>query len=785
MVQSLNVTSKTSLAELQRFTNDIGDASRLRGKKLPDGSIQLYAKDNKPGLWNRLTGNPRSNARQAVNTVLKNHERTMGGKTLDNVRTALNTGIKSRDIKGDALKALVRASDRTVTKGKDESGDDIDIMMSRNPGPGLAKLPAGMKQDLLGAIDRFVAEASARGDIPLSEHGEALGDKFATVFDSAVNAAPAGSADAKNLEKLSLSNGNALKYDLREAIAERYPVLAGDTGRQILDFAFRSAEASLFKDKQLPDGKLSIGGETYRSVGKLAEGGFGAVHRYECVSDTSKPDLAIKTLIMPSDADDSEKSTKLQEIKREVQTHRSAQGGGHANVIGYESAVAMNDGTMAVALELAPHGSALDAADKIGAAVAGGQISPQDAMAMRLTLIKDMADGQAQLQRAGKGIIHFDFKNPNVFIGEGGVAKVGDFGLSAQERHFDIATVALPDQPSQVAPEVLAGKSDWKAATGSAQERSNAQAANANAVRDRFKGLDDTQRSSLLADANFAESTNITRERADVNLNAAETWSFGSAAFQLVFGRAVNEDPKGAAFKAPVEARMIAFSNSGGTAIDTSRRDTSAAPNSWLHAKQGSFAGSTGNDGLDTLFNAMLHPDPEQRPSMGTIAGNTVFQNASVGSQRSRDLIEAVMTGNATQLQALTGLQGNQPAPAPANTGAPVPPQNAQATGAAAPPPGTQTQTAPAPQTTASTPISSGTTTADVSPATVSARGTPDSYAEPASVSQATIPAQGTGGMASGTVPQATVGATPAGSFRDRGLSLDLENERFFSSIRG
>lgn len=77
------------------------------------------------------------------------------------------------------------------------------------------------------------------------------------------------------------------------------------------------------------------------------------------------------------------------------------------------------------------------------------------------------------------------------------------------------------------------------------------------------------------------------------------------------------------------------------------------------------FRERTGIDGLDALFNDMLHPDPNQRPSMRQIAADDVFLSGEIGSSRARELIKASMTGDDLKLEQLTGLKGRDVSSSP------------------------------------------------------------------------------------------------------------------------
>src|SRR5690606_11862488 len=105
----LNVTGETTFSELQQFADKLDDRMRLRARKV-EGGYELYAKDSKPSLWSRITGRSaqtRANARDAVFSVIDRAARAHGYKNIGQTYDALYSGISSKDVKGQALKALL------------------------------------------------------------------------------------------------------------------------------------------------------------------------------------------------------------------------------------------------------------------------------------------------------------------------------------------------------------------------------------------------------------------------------------------------------------------------------------------------------------------------------------------------------------------------------------------------------------------------------------------------------------------------------------------------------
>ena len=113
-----------------------------------------------------------------------------------------------------------------------------------------------------------------------------------------------------------------------------------------------------------------------------------------------------------------------------------------------------------------------------------------------------------------------------------------------------------------------------------------------------------------------------------------DTWALGVSAFNLMTGAELVDT----AFEAEVREKLDEF----GKNVDNRAIGTDG--------KVGTFAQSTGFGAEDDLINLMLHPDPNQRPTIDQILAHPALQYPGVGSQHARDMILGLMNDNPQQV---------------------------------------------------------------------------------------------------------------------------------------
>src|SRR5262245_5314129 len=103
-------------------------------------------------------------------------------------------------------------------------------------------------------------------------------------------------------------------------------------------------------------------------------------------------------------------------MSHELLQHLKAQGEGHEDVINVQGAMRKPDGTLMIAIEMAPGGTVYAMIPRIDKAVKDGVISERAGELMRLTLLRDMMKGVQHFQETSK-MTHLDIKGPNFLIG--------------------------------------------------------------------------------------------------------------------------------------------------------------------------------------------------------------------------------------------------------------------------------------------------------------------------------------------------------------------------------
>lgn len=196
------------------------------------------------------------------------------------------------------------------------------------------------------------------------------------------------------------------------------------------------------------ENQITVKGKVYTLGEQLGAGGGGTVRLARCGSEQ----IVVKTVKVGSFY------TRLDVALNEVQSHARAAKGGHANVVGLLGSVLVKTkqsgpDDLLIALEYAPHGDAVAAGRRIKEHEASGALTPEQAHAARVWVMKGFLQGLHQVHR--QGLTHLDVKLENFLIGDGGRIMICDFGLARELDATFQPTNREAGQPSNHAPELL------------------------------------------------------------------------------------------------------------------------------------------------------------------------------------------------------------------------------------------------------------------------------------------------------------------------------------------
>ncbi len=624
---TLKVDSETTAEELREFTETASEDSKLRAKRNEDGSITLYSTTRDSGLWSRISGRAaqrRDLAREAVSMVmdstLDSAEKSGAGKSgLDKTKDmfisirALIAFDGAHSLKSGQVTLLAMAAEKSV-KALDER--------PTAEGPSIDDL-GDLETTLASVKDGYdTARATPDGLSALAKRtGKLVADDY--------KAANPGKDAA---EKFALSLGKDFKAGLAARLAETLKDAAPrPTDAEIAKFvddAYNAAAETMLPDRQNEDGTITLGGKTYERKEKLGEGGFGTAYRYEAEDGS---EIALK---IQNTADDK----TFADFAREIPAHRAAYADGHDNVLGFSGAIRMPDGTLAIATELAPHKDVMEAIRKLDKAVEDGHVSPTAAHAAKMTLLKDMAAGMLHMHEAG-GTIHRDFKPPNVFIGDGGVAKIADFGTTITDDTYNVSSSTKIDNPIWQAPEILYAKSEAEdvARLKFTPMRGEVSLVRQEVERQFFGRLSEDAPPLSSSQARVRDdivkgimSVSIDGKLSDISLGrTGDTWALGMTALNLFVEPEFMADET---FMSTIERRIVEFGS------DPEHRA--------LGDEEGSFYTTPFDGAVSALINDLMHPDPTRRPSLDQVMDHESLRFPGTGSQAARDLIVAVMSGD-------------------------------------------------------------------------------------------------------------------------------------------
>ncbi|HYC34917.1 MAG TPA: protein kinase [Usitatibacter sp.] len=596
----IRIDANTTLQQLQKFTEQVGGQTKLRGKQNEDGSVTLYTSTKRDwGIKEFFTGHVtrrQEGARQALDRLvarLEGDPRIGEGarQVLSNMRNALPQG--GGEVRGSQFRQILH-----------------EAIHARNEGL---------------SFQNKIAEGIKTGDQAiLEECGEILSGQIARMVrdkpieDQIRFAASDGKEYMGNIALLMSRH-----VDDKNVIGVDYDNCSPEA-RKFLDTVYHDAMTQL-NDRVLDEETIQVGGTTYKKQCELDRGAFGAVDLYEN-KDEGKS-LVIKRPLLE---EGQSMGDKFKEASDEALMHLKAQGAGSENVIGLKSAMRTQDGGLVIALEKAPFGNTYQLTQALNEGLKEGLIPKEVAMRAQAAILMDMLKGLQHMHE--QGMTHQDVKPPNYLLGENGKAKLSDFGLSVGTSNVESKN-RLVDNPMWLAPEVMSGHSELTSHTN-VVSRMLKNVTPIEVMREQFKGqIPDDELERLLENVRQDREKRIdnVRENNPVKVTqGVDTWAIGVSGYQMFEGA----DPFGyQKFNNQIEKNYVEFAKN---------EDNRVYPGDKLTAHQ-------------ELINGLMHPNPQERWSPQEALESEVFKGVE-DDVKIRDFL-----ANSIFREVYKQLSGNQP----------------------------------------------------------------------------------------------------------------------------
>ena len=203
----------------------------------------------------------------------------------------------------------------------------------------------------------------------------------------------------------------------------------------------------------ITNNQITIGGKAYDIGKKIGDGGEGIVRLAETANGEK---IAVKSTL-PS-------ATNPSSLTTEIDRHLLASSVNNENVLSLHGAFSGDDGTLSMAMELAPHGDLANIFERFDspqrqAFIAQDPKNQEKLQNLDRYVATSLFNGLTALHE-GAQMLHGDLKAANVFIGANGVPKLGDFGKSVLLEE-NIVKESMVDVLTQLAPEVALNKRNY------------------------------------------------------------------------------------------------------------------------------------------------------------------------------------------------------------------------------------------------------------------------------------------------------------------------------------
>lgn len=647
----LVMTDQTTLRDLKDFTDKLGAGTTLRAVT-KDGHTVLYAKTDQSGgksLLSRLFGPARRRenlARKEISDLIgKNREKLIE-------KGSISRGSQSELLMRVAGEHFVLSRNNAYTKEDPLSAKDVKVLVDtataiyaqysnetdKSVSERLDQLLDGKARSI---VRDFAREIKTGQENKATKSASQLADLLAAKLEGPVRDLLKKSQKspvefvAKELSHLRNDLLYAIKSELKD-LAVHMPTSYHDLSERAIDKAVTNLSATLLEVPVVETlDSITVEGKVYQLDGVIAEGSFGVASKY--VDRETGESIAVKLshgsmddgdgmMFMPKG--DFSNTNMVEEFIR----HKEIQGNDpHPNILQVKEMFKLENGGVGVSMELAPHGTAFDIGQKIAQIPKGDGFVEGRCELYALRMIKDMATGLQDIQ--ARNFVHGDFKTPNVFVGEGGVMKIADFGTAQGGGKLTLVEGVKVENPTYLAPEVVRGQDSLErvdklvdlAKKNFDKEFVRMYADNYGDVHGELADFKDEftsfHRDDFRPEQRQMKSDRSVGPKSDV-------WAVGVSLYELATGRQFIANPK---FPS-LHARKLSEFQSG-VAI----------------GENGHFGfPSTGNKDLDRLINRMLDPVPSKRPSMDEVLRDPLLTDVRLDDPRLRNEIVALSSSDPT-----------------------------------------------------------------------------------------------------------------------------------------
>jgi len=615
----LTLDGSVSLQRLQQFAQEAGDQS-IRMKE-EDGVKVLYTSDkNSTGVKNFFTGQSdrrRQEALVEIRTLLSEYQ-TKSGSTGAQIDGNILNLIPDNKITGGNLVNVVQTT------------LDDALMANQNLGLGAVAVHAFESKDP-ESMKSLVTLVTHTLDTKIENSDDPNAKRNSIALDDGCKNRNKILARMSEIEGGHVPNGTTYENaspELKKFVDEVYFKAVGDlTGHRLLD------------DN---GNQLEFQGVRYIRVNEdNGRGAYGRVDIYR--REDGEEQIAVKR---PKYTSEKERQERFDEYVHEYREHARVGYDGDPNVVGLKGMMRGPDGDPLIVLEAAPCGDV----DEVGKILHDSNGTDNAKTTVALTLLQDMAKGLNKVHE--KGIVHVDVKGPNFLIGPNGKAQVADMGTSGGEVDVRNGVIGAKhaidsnpiDNPIWQAPELLHRTNEVKGHERLIKAAVNARQDNAKAKWE-AKGFEGEELNAILRNVKVTNEQKVRDELGERQIELTEktdVWSFGMTAFQLLFGKELPDQFQGqTGFQSDIENAILEFAQNPNNRIFTANEGEQ------LTLEQ-------------EFINWIMHPDPDQRPSMQQILEHDIFKQIPVGSDLAYDVIKSLKSGDNLndKLQALQGLTG-------------------------------------------------------------------------------------------------------------------------------